>query len=75
MFKIILIALATFASFSTKAQDVIDDDMLDNIAKNASPLWADKTTAFINNTIPDKYKEESAVVFGYKRNVDRKSVV
>ena len=69
MFKIILIALATFASFSTKAQDVIDDDMLDNIAKNASPLWADKTTAFINNTIPDKYKEESAVVFGYKRNV------
>ena len=67
--KIMLIALIMSLAFSTKAQDIIDDDFLDNIEKNATPLWADNTAAFTTTIVPAKYKDESAVVFGYKRNV------
>ena len=67
--KIILVTLICTATFSAKAQDIIDDDFLDNIEKNATPLWADNTAAFTATIIPAKYKDESAVVFGYKRNV------
>jgi hypothetical protein len=58
-----------------KAQDFISDDFLENIEKNAAPLWNEAGAAFSNNTIPDKYKNESAVVIGFKRNVsiDKKS--
>ncbi len=51
------------------AQSVIDEDFLDNIEVNAKTLWADKNAAFEVNTVPDKYKNESAVIFGFKRNV------
>jgi hypothetical protein len=67
--KIQLLFLCSFLCVSAFAQEVIDDDMLENIAKNASPLWSDNTAAFANTTIPTKYKDESAVVFGYRRNV------
>ncbi len=65
----------SFAITTANAQSLIDEDMLDNIELNAKPLWSDNTAAFTTNTIPDKYKDESAVVFGYKRNVtiDKKS--
>jgi hypothetical protein len=64
-----------FAITATNAQTLIDEDVLDNVELNAKPLWSDNTPAFAKNTVPDKYKDESAVVFGYKRNVtiDKKS--
>jgi hypothetical protein len=72
---IIIITVICFGSMPTNAQTLIDEDMLDNIEQNAKVLWSDNTPAFTSNTIPEKYKEESAVIFGYKRNVtiDKKS--
>lgn len=67
--KILLLAFICLSTFSATAQDVIEDDMLDNIEKNAIALWSDNTPAFTNNTVPVKYKEESGIVFGFKRNV------
>ncbi len=57
------------------AQNVIDDDFLDVIEKNATPLWNASSPAFNNSTVPDKYKKESAVIFGFKRelSIDKKS--
>ncbi len=67
--SIVLVTICSFFTNNLQAQDVIDDDMLDNIEANAKPLWTDNTAAFSNTTIPEKYKDESAVVFGYRRNV------
>ncbi len=62
-------------SFELQAQDIINEDFLDNIESNAQQLWAENIPAFSTNTIPDKYKNESAVVLGFKRvvNIDKKS--
>lgn len=71
------IILAFFLLLNTTvfAQDVIDEDFLDNIESNSKSLWAENIPAFANNTVPDKYKDASAVVFGFKRSVtiDKKS--
>ncbi len=73
--KIILFVLLLTSSAAAMAQTVIDEDFLDNIEINAKVLWAENIPAFNNNTVPDKYKDESAVVFGFKRSVtiDKKS--
>lgn len=57
------------------AQEMIDEDFLDNIETNAQVLWNDNNPAFAVNTVPSKYKDESAVVFGFRRSVtiDKKS--
>jgi len=57
------------------AQNVIDEDFLDIIEKNAAPLWQHSTTEFSNSTVPAKYAKESAVIFGFKRelSIDKKS--
>ncbi len=73
--KIILPALLMMITSSAMSQDMIDEDFLDNIEENAKALWTENTPAFANNTVPDKYKDESAVIFGFKRSVtiDKKS--
>ncbi len=65
VFNIIIILCCQF----TFAQAVIDDDFLDVIATNAKPLWEQSTSAFNSNTVPEKYKKESAVIFGFKREL------
>lgn len=67
--RIILITALCIASFSGSAQTVIDEDLLDNIEVNAKPLWVDAADVFAGTSTPDKYKEESAIIMGYKRNV------
>jgi hypothetical protein len=73
--KIILVVAFSISAFIGSAQSIIDEDMLDNIEANAKPLWSEAAPAFTSNTTPDKYKDESAIVIGYKRNVtiDKKS--
>ena len=73
--KIMLFVLLLISSSTAMAQTVIDEDFLDNIEINAKVLWLENIPAFANNTVPDKYKDESAVVFGFKRSVtiDKKS--
>ncbi len=57
------------------SQDFINEDFLDNIEKNATGMWGENIAAFTSNAVPAKYKNESAVVMGFKRNVtiDKKS--
>jgi Domain of Unknown Function with PDB structure (DUF3857) len=73
--KIVIPILVLLVSTSAKAQDIIKEDFLDNIEENAKSLWAENIPAFSLNSVSDKYKNESAVVFGFKRSVtiDKKS--
>lgn len=67
-------SLALYSNFSF-AQNVIDEDFLDIIEKNATPIWEQASTQFSNSTVPSKYSKESAVIFGFKRDlsIDKKS--
>lgn len=73
--KLVIHALLYIFSFTANAQSIINEDFLDNIEENAKPLWLENNTAFTSNTVPEKYKNESAVVFGFQRSVtiDKKS--
>lgn len=76
MKKLLLLILSiTIYGTSSFAQAVINDDFLDNIDQNAAPLWSQAASQFANNTTPDKYKKESAVIIGFKRelSIDKKS--
>ena len=75
MLKIFL-PLCCFLMVSVaEAQDFINEDFLEDLEKNTQTLWMDKTPAFDISTTPDKYKNESATIIGYKRSVliDKKS--
>ena len=56
------------------AQTVIDEDFIEMLSINAKPFFDEKNTAF-NALAPDKWKNESAVIIGYKRSItfDKKS--
>jgi hypothetical protein len=73
--KIFLVAFFMLATIFVQAQAMIDEDILEKIELNATPLWAESAPEFASNNTPDKYKEESAIIIGYKRNVtiDKKS--
>lgn len=75
--KIILSLCFYIVSLCAVGQDYINEDFLDNIELNAKSMWGDASPAFANNTIPEKYNGESAVIMAYKRNVtlDKKSRV
>lgn len=75
LLKLIIPVLLFIFSTTVAAQNVINEDFLDNIEENAKPLWLENNAAFISNTIPDKYKNESAIIFGFQRSVtiDKKS--
>lgn len=64
-----------FFCYSAFTQEIIDEEFLDKIDINAKELWYDDIPAFRNNIVPDKYRNESAVILGYRRNVsiDKKS--
>ena len=63
-----------FSNF-INAQSIINEDFLDNIEENAKPLWSENVKAFSSNIVPEKFKNESAIIFGYQRSVtiDKKS--
>jgi hypothetical protein len=71
------IAIFSLAFFTTVsfAQTVIDEDFLDIIEKNAAALLQNSDAQFSNTTVPAKYNKESAVIFGFKRelSIDKKS--
>ncbi|MEO6720373.1 MAG: hypothetical protein ABIN67_08400 [Ferruginibacter sp.] len=72
---ILLPIIFFFISLTSFAQDFIDEDFLDNIESNAKPLWTGNSASFSSNTIPEKYKTESATIIGFRRGVtiDKKS--
>jgi hypothetical protein len=74
--KLLLLPLLIISILSvSKAQEFIDEDFLDHIENNAKPLWTENTASFNGNIVPDKYKEESAIIMGWRRavNIDKKS--
>ena len=73
--KIILSLLLFVFSTAVNAQNIIDEDFLDNIEENAKALWMETNPSFTNNTVPEKYKNESALIYGFQRSVtiDKKS--
>lgn len=75
LIKLLASAFILVLNFSAKAQTIINEDFLDNIEVNAKPLWTENNPSFTSNTIPDKYKNESAVIIGFQRSVliDKKS--
>lgn len=60
---------------SAQSQDFINEDFLDNIESNAKFVLDEPAAAFSTNIVPDKWKNESATVIGYKRSIlfDKKS--
>jgi hypothetical protein len=75
--KVLLFISILAISNSASAQDFIEEDMMEKLAQNASPLWDEKEPAFSKNDFAAKYKEESGVILGWKRSVtiDKKSRV
>lgn len=72
---LLLIFPVIFCAGFAAAQNVIDEDFLDIIEKNAAPLWQQPAPQFAGNSTPDKYAKESAVIIGFKRelSIDKKS--
>ena len=67
--------LLLIGSLPVEAQDMINEDFLDNIETNAKFILEEAAPAFSILVVPDKWKKESATVIGYKRSIlfDKKS--
>lgn len=66
---VICFAVFQFSGLSLFAQGVINEDFIDVIEKNAAPYWSEAAAEFTGNTVPAKWKNESAVIIGYKRSI------
>jgi hypothetical protein len=67
--KILFSAFLLLGTFAASAQEVIDEDFLDLLQKNIAPVWQEADADFRNNTVPDKWKNESGVVIGFQEHV------
>lgn len=65
----LFVTLLQVNSNSFFAQGIIDEDFIEVIEKNAQPYWAEGASVFTANTVPDKWKNESAVIIGYRRSI------
>ena len=74
-FCLLVISLLCFISHPVSAQEIIDEDFLETLEANARSLWEEKAPAFTVSAVPEKYKNESAVIMGYRRmvSIDKKS--
>ncbi|MBC7851328.1 MAG: DUF3857 domain-containing protein [Chitinophagaceae bacterium] len=74
IFTIFFIAFLSVTNISF-AQDIINEDFLDNIETNARFILGESSPAFAVTVAPEKWKKESATIIGYKRSIlfDKKS--
>ena len=72
---LLILFLLTTHTMVSVAQDYINEDFLDNLEANAKFILDEPAAAFSVNAVPDKWKNESATVIGYKRSIlfDKKS--
>jgi hypothetical protein len=70
-----IISILSIVPSTSKAQSYIDEDFLTNLDKNTQSLWAVQNNYFQVTKVPEKYKDESGVIIGYKRDlsIDKKS--
>jgi hypothetical protein len=58
---------ALFFSAIANAQDIIDEDFIADLQKQAVSLWGETDADFTNNITPARWGDESAIVMGYKK--------
>ena len=58
-------------SFSplVRSQEVIDEDFIEVLSKNAAELLAESDPDFATNAIPEKWADESIVAIAYKKHI------
>jgi hypothetical protein len=61
--------LGLFSVVSLSAQEIIDEDFLDHLSKNTKLVWEENDADFKISAVPDKWKNESGVVIGYREQV------
>ncbi len=66
-YNIIITLFLLIVSQPLRAQEMIDEDFIDNLSRKAVALWAENDADFNGNTIPEKWNKESAVILGYKK--------
>jgi hypothetical protein len=66
LFTLTLLA-ALFFSPAANGQDIIDEDFIADLQKQAVSLWSEADADFDNNIIPARWGDESAIVMGYKK--------
>lgn len=66
---VVCIAVFLLGNLPLFAQGVINEDFIEVIEKNAAPYWNEAAAEFTGNTVPVKWKNESAVIIGYKRSI------
>ena len=64
-----LLAAMILLPLFNRAQSLIDEDFIEVIERNAVTYWNAAPSDFAVNTVPDKWKNESAVIIGYKRSI------
>jgi hypothetical protein len=65
----VCVLITLFISIASPAQDVIDEDFIDILSKNAQEILNEQDADFSVNTIPEKWINESAVTIGYKKHI------
>lgn len=65
----IYILVLVFSSVAANSQEVIDEDFIDILSKNAQELLADSDADFSVKAIPEKWSGESMVTIGYKKHI------
>jgi hypothetical protein len=68
LFTIALLA-ALFFSPAANGQDIIDEDFIADLQKQAVSLWGEADADFDNNIIPARWGDASAIVMGYKKHL------
>ncbi|HLG38159.1 MAG TPA: hypothetical protein VI461_00775 [Chitinophagaceae bacterium] len=67
--NIACVVVTLFTSMAINAQEVIDEDFIDILSKNAGEILSEQDADFSVNTIPEKWINESAVTIGYKKHI------
>ena len=67
--NIVCILSAVLLSAVGNGQEVIDEDFIDILSKNAQELFSEQDGDFVVKTIPDKWANESSVTIGYKKHI------
>ena len=65
----ICVFITLFTSVAIHAQEVIDEDFIDILSKNALEILNEPDADFSVNTVPEKWMNESAVTIGYKKHI------
>jgi hypothetical protein len=65
----LFVLITLFTSIVIHAQEVIDEDFIDILSKNALEIWNETDADFSTNTVPEKWMNESAVTIGYKKHI------